>query len=253
MDRAGGRRAPGARRGHRRGGRPGVVGGHRPRGGAGVRPRRRRAGAARADLPPAGGAAQGARRSCCVEHREELYALSAPHRRDPRATPGSTSTAASACCSPTPARAKRELPNDTVLRRRRRSSRSARAAPSSASTSSPRCTGVAVQINAFNFPVWGLLEKLAPAFLAGVPSAGQAGHPDRLPDRARLVALIVDSGLLPDGRAAAGLRRRRRPARPPRRAGPGRVHRLGRHRAAAARAPGGGRRGRSGSTPRPTR
>ena len=30
--------------------------------------------------------------------------------------------------------------------------------------------GVAVQINAFNFPVWGPLEKLAPAFLAGVPS-----------------------------------------------------------------------------------
>jgi oxepin-CoA hydrolase/3-oxo-5,6-dehydrosuberyl-CoA semialdehyde dehydrogenase len=30
--------------------------------------------------------------------------------------------------------------------------------------------GVAVQINAFNFPVWGMLEKLAPAFLAGMPS-----------------------------------------------------------------------------------
>ena len=29
--------------------------------------------------------------------------------------------------------------------------------------------GVAVHINAFNFPVWGLLEKLAPALLAGVP------------------------------------------------------------------------------------
>ena len=28
--------------------------------------------------------------------------------------------------------------------------------------------GVAVQINAFNFPVWGMLEKLAPAVLAGV-------------------------------------------------------------------------------------
>jgi len=30
--------------------------------------------------------------------------------------------------------------------------------------------GVALQINAFNFPVWGMLEKLAPALLAGVPS-----------------------------------------------------------------------------------
>src|SRR5215470_12844176 len=27
--------------------------------------------------------------------------------------------------------------------------------------------GVAVQINAFNFPVWGPLEKFAPAFIAG--------------------------------------------------------------------------------------
>lgn len=30
--------------------------------------------------------------------------------------------------------------------------------------------GVAVQINAFNFPVWNMLEKLAPAFIAGMPS-----------------------------------------------------------------------------------
>jgi oxepin-CoA hydrolase/3-oxo-5,6-dehydrosuberyl-CoA semialdehyde dehydrogenase len=30
--------------------------------------------------------------------------------------------------------------------------------------------GVAVHINAFNFPVWGMLEKLATTFLAGVPS-----------------------------------------------------------------------------------
>ena len=30
--------------------------------------------------------------------------------------------------------------------------------------------GVAVFINAFNFPVWGMMEKLAPALLAGVPA-----------------------------------------------------------------------------------
>lgn len=30
--------------------------------------------------------------------------------------------------------------------------------------------GVAIQINAFNFPIWGMLEKLAPAFIAGVPT-----------------------------------------------------------------------------------
>jgi oxepin-CoA hydrolase / 3-oxo-5,6-dehydrosuberyl-CoA semialdehyde dehydrogenase len=58
--------------------------------------------------------------------------------------------------------------------------------------------GVAVQINAFNFPVWGPLEKLAPAFIAGVPSlikpASQTAYLT-----ARLVEVIVASGLLPDG------------------------------------------------------
>ncbi|GAA4427777.1 phenylacetic acid degradation bifunctional protein PaaZ [Actinokineospora soli] len=58
--------------------------------------------------------------------------------------------------------------------------------------------GVAVQINAFNFPVWGPLEKFAPAFVAGVPSlikpASQTAYLT-----ARLVELIVESGLLPEG------------------------------------------------------
>jgi oxepin-CoA hydrolase/3-oxo-5,6-dehydrosuberyl-CoA semialdehyde dehydrogenase len=31
--------------------------------------------------------------------------------------------------------------------------------------------GVAVHINAFNFPIWGLLEKFAPTFLAGCPAS----------------------------------------------------------------------------------
>src|SRR5579875_4171499 len=58
--------------------------------------------------------------------------------------------------------------------------------------------GVAVQINAFNFPVWGPLEKLAPALIAGVPAlikpASQTGYLT-----ARVVELIIEAGLLPDG------------------------------------------------------
>ncbi|MFC4005544.1 phenylacetic acid degradation bifunctional protein PaaZ [Prauserella oleivorans] len=58
--------------------------------------------------------------------------------------------------------------------------------------------GVAVQINAFNFPVWGPLEKFAPAFLAGVPSlvkpASQTAYLTH-----KLVELMAGSGLLPDG------------------------------------------------------
>ena len=61
--------------------------------------------------------------------------------------------------------------------------------------------GVAVQINAFNFPVWGMLEKLAPAFLAGLPSivkpASQTAYLTEL-----VVRRIVESGLLPEGRCS---------------------------------------------------
>jgi oxepin-CoA hydrolase/3-oxo-5,6-dehydrosuberyl-CoA semialdehyde dehydrogenase len=58
--------------------------------------------------------------------------------------------------------------------------------------------GVAVQVNAFNFPVWGPLEKFAPAFLAGVPSLIKPASSTAYVT-ARLVELIVESGLLPEG------------------------------------------------------
>jgi oxepin-CoA hydrolase/3-oxo-5,6-dehydrosuberyl-CoA semialdehyde dehydrogenase len=58
--------------------------------------------------------------------------------------------------------------------------------------------GVAVQVNAYNFPVWGPLEKLAPAFLAGVPTIVKPATPTAFLT-AELVRLIVDSGLLPEG------------------------------------------------------
>ena len=58
--------------------------------------------------------------------------------------------------------------------------------------------GVAVQINAFNFPVWGPLEKFAPAFLAGVASLVKPASTTAYVT-ARLVELIVESGILPSG------------------------------------------------------
>ncbi|MCQ1999617.1 phenylacetic acid degradation bifunctional protein PaaZ [Arthrobacter zhaoxinii] len=61
-----------------------------------------------------------------------------------------------------------------------------------------RIPGVAVQINAFNFPVWGMLEKLAPAFLAGVPSIVKPASPTGY-ITAAAVRMIVDSGILPAG------------------------------------------------------
>jgi oxepin-CoA hydrolase / 3-oxo-5,6-dehydrosuberyl-CoA semialdehyde dehydrogenase len=58
--------------------------------------------------------------------------------------------------------------------------------------------GAAIQINAFNFPVWGMLEKLAPALLAGVPSIVKpATATSYLTEK--VVRHIVDSGILPEG------------------------------------------------------
>ncbi|MDQ6657760.1 MAG: phenylacetic acid degradation bifunctional protein PaaZ [Actinomycetota bacterium] len=58
--------------------------------------------------------------------------------------------------------------------------------------------GVAVQINAFNFPVWGMLEKLAPAFLAGLPTIVKPASPTAYLAEAA-VRKIIDSAILPPG------------------------------------------------------
>jgi oxepin-CoA hydrolase/3-oxo-5,6-dehydrosuberyl-CoA semialdehyde dehydrogenase len=61
-----------------------------------------------------------------------------------------------------------------------------------------RLPGVAVQINAFNFPMWGALEKFAPAFLAGVPSVIKPATPTAYVAEA-WVRILVETGLLPAG------------------------------------------------------
>jgi oxepin-CoA hydrolase/3-oxo-5,6-dehydrosuberyl-CoA semialdehyde dehydrogenase len=58
--------------------------------------------------------------------------------------------------------------------------------------------GIALQINAFNFPVWGMLEKLAPSLLAGVPSLVKPASDTGYLTQA-VVRLIADSGILPEG------------------------------------------------------
>ncbi len=58
--------------------------------------------------------------------------------------------------------------------------------------------GCAVHINAFNFPIWGMLEKLAPALLAGMPAIVKPASSTAYLCEAA-VRVMVDSGLLPDG------------------------------------------------------
>ena len=58
--------------------------------------------------------------------------------------------------------------------------------------------GAAVHINAFNFPVWGMLEKLAPALLAGVPAIVKpATQTCYLAEKA--FRRIIESAILPEG------------------------------------------------------
>src|SRR5580658_5297496 len=130
------------------------------------------------------------------EHRQELYALSArtgatlgDAKFDVDGGIGVLLSYAS--------KAKRELPNDVILTEGAVEPLSRDGAFVGQHLLTP-LRGVAVQINAFNFPVWGPLEKFAPAFIAGVPSlvkpATQTAYLT-----ARLVELMVGSGLLPPG------------------------------------------------------
>lgn len=58
--------------------------------------------------------------------------------------------------------------------------------------------GVALLINAFNFPVWGALEKMAPTLLAGMPVIVKPATQTARAAEA-MAKLIVESGILPDG------------------------------------------------------
>ncbi|MFT7464457.1 MAG: 3,4-dehydroadipyl-CoA semialdehyde dehydrogenase, partial [Pseudohongiellaceae bacterium] len=58
--------------------------------------------------------------------------------------------------------------------------------------------GVAVHINAFNFPAWGMMEKAACALLAGMPVLEKPGTPTAMMAE-RIGHIIVDSGILPEG------------------------------------------------------
>lgn len=58
--------------------------------------------------------------------------------------------------------------------------------------------GVALHINAFNFPCWGMLEKLAPTWLAGMPAIIKPATASAQLTQA-MVKLIIDSGWVPEG------------------------------------------------------
>lgn len=92
---------------------------------------------------------------------------------------------------------RRELPNETFLVEGGTDSVSAQGSFIGRHILVPK-EGVAVHINAFNFPCWGMLEKIAPSLAAGVPvivkPATASGYLTEV-----MVREIIDSGLLPEG------------------------------------------------------
>lgn len=58
--------------------------------------------------------------------------------------------------------------------------------------------GISVQINAYNFPVWGMMEKLSTSLLAGVPSIVKPATPGSYLTNA-VFADMIESGILPEG------------------------------------------------------
>ena len=130
------------------------------------------------------------------EHRDELYALSArtgatlfDSKFDVDGGIGVLLSYAS--------KAKRELPNERVVIEGTPEALGRGGRFLGQHVLTP-LEGVAVQINAFNFPVWGPLEKLAPALIAGVPSLVKPATPTAYLT-ARMVELIIESGILPEG------------------------------------------------------
>ncbi|HVE97604.1 MAG TPA: phenylacetic acid degradation bifunctional protein PaaZ [Mycobacteriales bacterium] len=94
-------------------------------------------------------------------------------------------------------KARRELPNDTVLVDGGVEMLSRKGSFVGQHVCVP-LRGAQVQINAYNFPVWGMLEKLAPSFIAGVPSIVKPASPTAYLTEL-VVRRIIESQILPEG------------------------------------------------------
>lgn len=94
-------------------------------------------------------------------------------------------------------KARRELPDDKILLDGdvEQLSRDGSFVGQHIYTSRP---GVAIHINAFNFPVWGMLEKLSPALLAGMPAIVKPATVTSYISEA-CFRLMVDSEIFPPG------------------------------------------------------
>ena len=92
---------------------------------------------------------------------------------------------------------RRELPNDTILIEGAPEGLSKRGTFVGQHVMTSR-HGAAVHINAFNFPVWGMLEKLGPTLLAGVPAVVKPASATAYVAEAAF-RVMIEANVLPKG------------------------------------------------------
>ena len=92
---------------------------------------------------------------------------------------------------------RREFPNETFLVEGEQERLSKQGTFTGRHILVPR-EGVAVHINAFNFPCWGMLEKIAPSLCAGMPVVVKPATVSAYLAE-KMARAIVASGLLPEG------------------------------------------------------
>ncbi|MBB5373013.1 phenylacetic acid degradation bifunctional protein PaaZ [Acidocella aromatica] len=128
--------------------------------------------------------------------KEELYALSA-HTGATRTDSWIDIEGGAATLFTYASKGRRELPNDRVLIDGGVEALSKRGSFVGQHLYTS-LQGVAVHINAFNFPVWGMLEKLGPTLLAGVPAIVKPATASAYVTE-HCVRIMVETGLLPEG------------------------------------------------------
>ncbi|MDR1968596.1 MAG: phenylacetic acid degradation bifunctional protein PaaZ [Burkholderiaceae bacterium] len=131
-----------------------------------------------------------------IEHKESLYAISA-HTGATRADSWVDIEGGAGTLFAYAGIGSNELPSGNVLHEGPAIPLGKKGAFAGSHILVPRA-GVAVHINAFNFPIWGLLEKFAPTFLAGMPCIGKPATATSYLTEAA-VRLIEQSGILPPG------------------------------------------------------
>ena len=131
-----------------------------------------------------------------VEHKDELYAVSA-HTGATRADGWIDIEGGSGTLFANASVGNNELPSGNVVHEGPAIPLGKKGGFAGTHILVPR-GGVAVHVNAFNFPIWGLLEKFAPSFLAGTPCIGKPATATSYLTEAA-VRLMQRSGLLPEG------------------------------------------------------